>query len=99
MTEIVPNMDTGGVSRRPPYEPTSGYADPVATTYAYADRARDHGAELFLPRPRSPEWLRQEAEITGVETDRGLISTPAAVVATGPWCNRLATLLWESACR
>ena len=36
--------------------------------------------------------------VTGVETDRGLIESPAVVVATGPWCNRGWRLPWESRC-
>lgn len=93
LTKILPNMDTGEVAVGA-YEPASGYADPVATTYGYADRARDHGAEI-LTQTTVTGVAVSGGKITGVETDRGLISTPAAVVAVGPWCNRLAATVGE----
>ena len=93
LAKIVPNMDTDGVALGA-YEPTSGYADPVAATYAYADRARDRGAEI-LTQTTVTGVAASGGRITGVETERGLISTPAAVVATGPWCNRLAVTVGE----
>ena len=93
LAKIVPNMDTAGVALAA-YEPTSGYADPVATTYAYAGRARDHGAEI-LTQTTVTGVASSGGKITGVETDRGLISTPTAVVAAGPWCNRLAATVGE----
>ena len=93
LAKIVPDMETGSVALAA-YEPTSGYADPVATTYAYADRARDHGAEI-LTQTTVTGVAASGGRITGVETDQGLISTPAAVVAIGPWCNKLAATVGE----
>ena len=81
--------------RRRAYEPESGYADPVATTYAYAGRAREHGAEL-LTRTPATGLAASGGRVTGVETACGLIETPAAIVATGPWCNQLAASVEES---
>ncbi len=91
--KIVSNMDTDGTAVAA-YEPTSGYADPVATTYAYAGRALERGAELFT-QTAVTGLATSGNRITGVETDRGLISAPAAVIANGPWCNRLATSVGE----
>ena len=91
--KIVPNMDMEGIALAA-YEPTSGYADPVATTYSYADRARDHGAETFT-QTMVTGLAASGGNLTGVETDRGFISAPAAVIATGPWCNRLAAPVGE----
>ena len=93
LAEIVPNMNTDGVAVGA-FEPISGYADPVATTYAYAGRARDHGAEI-LTQTTVTGVAAPGGKITGVETDRGLISTTAAVAAIGPWCNRLAANVGE----
>ena len=59
LARIVPNMSIDGVAVGA-YEPESGYADPVATTYAYADRARDHGAEILTQTP-----------VTGLATSGG----------------------------
>ena len=94
LARIVPNMSIDGVAVGA-YEPESGYADPVATTYAYADRARDHGAEILTQTPAFG-LATSGGRVTGVETDRGLIATPAVVVTTGPWCNRLAAYVGES---
>ncbi len=45
------------------YEPDAGVADPMATTYCFAQRARDHGVTwhrasvlLCLSRPRAIQW-------------------------------------------
>ena len=55
VAEIVPQANLEGIALGV-YEPTSGYADPVATTYAYANRARDYGAEIVtgVRRQRYP---------------------------------------------
>ncbi len=91
--DIVPNVSLDGVTLGV-YEPTSGYADPMATTYAFAEQAMDHGAEI-----------RTECAVTGiktaggrvvaVETEAGDIETEAVVAATGPWTNKLAAPLGE----
>ena len=94
LTRIVPNVSTDGVAIGA-YEPESGYADPVATTYAFAARARDHGADI-LTRTAVTGLATSGGRVTGVETDRGLIESPTVVVATGPWCNRLAASVGES---
>ena len=76
------------------YEPESGYADPVATTYAYADQARQHGADIFTETPvLSLEVMG--GRVAGVRTARGTIEADAVVVATGPWCNQLAAPMGE----
>ena len=70
------------------WEPESGYANPYLVTTAYAARARELGAEIAT-----------RAEATGIEisggrvqavlTGQGRVETPVAVVAAGPWANRL----------
>ena len=93
LARIVPNIDSSGVAIGA-YEPASGYADPVATTYAYANRAQGHGAEI-LPQTAVTRLAASGGKVTGVETSRGIIEAPAVVVATGPWCNRLAADVGE----
>ena len=44
--ETVPHISTDGVVLGV-YEPNSGYADPMATTYAYAEQAKNGGAEIL----------------------------------------------------
>ena len=93
LPSIVPAIDTDGLAVGA-YEPRSGYADPVATTYAYAERAREHGAEI-LTRTMVAGLTTSSGRITGIVTYGGLIETPAVVVATGPWCNQIATSVGE----
>jgi sarcosine oxidase subunit beta len=66
------------------YEPESGYADPAATTMAYAQRAKDLGASLQLGT-RVESLLVERGQVKGVVTDKGSFQAGAVVVATGPW--------------
>lgn len=91
---IVPNVDRAGVAIGV-YEPKSGYADPVATTYAYADRAREYGAEI-ITEAEVTGLAVSGGKVSGVETSLGLLGARAVVVATGPWCNRLAACVGEN---
>ena len=92
--QMVPQMDTSGIAVCA-YEPEAGYADPVATTYAYADRARDHGAQV-LTRTEVRGLTVSGGRITGVETTSGAIATPTVVVAAGSRSNQLAAQVGES---
>ena len=92
--ELAPGICLDGVALGA-YEPTSGYADPIATTYTFAQRARDLGADIVT-----------DCEVTGfrivggriaaVETEAGPVETNAAVAVTGPWTNRLAGTVGEA---
>ena len=86
-TRIVPQLDVSGISVCG-YEPDAGYADPVATTYAYADRARTLGAEIITQTPVN-ELIVSGGRITAVETAAGRIETDTVVVAAGSRTNRL----------
>ena len=68
VAEIVPQANLEGIALGV-YEPTSGYADPVATTYAYANRARDYGAEIVTGCAVSGIRV-QGGRIVGVDTER-----------------------------
>ena len=61
IAEIVPNLSTEGVALGV-YEPNAGHADPMATTYAFAEQARNHGAEI-----------RTECAVTGIKTAGGRV--------------------------
>ena len=71
------------------YEASSGYADPVQTTEAFANAFADAGGEV---RFRSPcrRLIREGDRITGVETEDGPLSTGAVINAAGPWARYLA---------
>ncbi len=92
--ELVPGISLDGVSVGA-YEPTSGYADPVATTYSFAQRARDLGARV-ITGCNVTGFNVEGGRLTGVQTNAGLIETDAAVAVTGPWSNSLAAPLGET---
>ncbi len=77
------------------YEPDAGHADPVATTYAYAERARDYGAEIHTQTPVLG-LVTSSGKISGVETVSGTIETSTVVAAVGPWCHKLGATVGES---
>ena len=91
--EIVPQVNMDGIALGV-YEPNSGYADPMATTYAYAEQARIHGAEI-LTGCAVTDIKVAGGRVVGVETEDGLIETDAVVAAIGPWVNKLAAPLGE----
>jgi sarcosine oxidase subunit beta len=70
------------------YEPGSGFADPNATTFAFAEAARRLGASIET----GSEALRIVTEggrVAGVETSRGRIAAPVVVAVPGAWAGRL----------
>jgi len=70
------------------YEPGSGYADPSATAYAFADAARRLGVRIETGR-EATRIVTERDRVVGVETDTGRIDTPAVVLAPGAWGRRL----------
>ena len=91
--ELAPGLSLDGVALAA-YEPDAGHADPLATTYAFADRARDLGAEI-VTGCAVRRIVTTGGRVTGVETDEGLVETDAVVAVTGPWVNQLAAPLGE----
>ncbi|MBI5650200.1 MAG: FAD-binding oxidoreductase [Chloroflexi bacterium] len=70
------------------YEPDAGYADPLATTQAFAARAKEWGAE-FRTGTLVKSIRVEHHRVTGVETTTGMIETMNVVVMTGAWSERL----------
>ncbi len=93
LADIAPGINTEGLAVGA-YEPGSGYADPVATTYAYADRGQEHGVEI-LTQTAVTGLATSGERVTGVETVAGPMATSTVVVATGPWCKQLAASVGE----
>ena len=92
--QVVPQVSLEGVTMGL-YEPKSGHADPMATTYAYAEQARNRGAEILTGC--AVTGIRVAGgRVVGVDTDDGPIEADAVVAATGPWVNRLAAPLGET---
>ena len=92
--KIVPQVSLDGVAMGL-YEPNSGHADPMATTYAYAEQARNRGAEILTGCAVTGISVAG-GRVVGVETEDGPIEADAVVAATGPWVNRLAAPLGET---
>jgi sarcosine oxidase subunit beta len=70
------------------YEPTSGWADPVATTRSLAAAARDRGAEI-REGVTVTAIAHAGGRITGVETTEGAIGCSTVILAAGPWTQSL----------
>jgi len=83
MQELEPHISVEGIAAAA-YEPESGYADPAATTTAYAGRAKALGARLQLGT-RVQALQIEGGRATGVLTDKGAFPAGAVVVAAGPW--------------
>jgi len=80
--------DLAGVA----YEPESGYADPSATTFAFAYGARDLGAKIF----QGAEVIDIKVEhgkVASVVTKEMEISTRLVVNAAGPWARRVGRMV------
>jgi sarcosine oxidase subunit beta len=78
---VVPQLNTEGV-RMATYCPSDASANPFLTTLAYANAAKRLGVqvELFNPVRRV---LTEGGKVTGVETERGVISAPLVVNVAG----------------
>jgi sarcosine oxidase subunit beta len=72
--------DVGGAA----WEADSGFADPVATTYALAEAARRRGATILTGCPATAIAV-EHGRVTGVATTAGRISAPVVVAAPGAW--------------
>jgi sarcosine oxidase, subunit beta len=87
LTEISPDLRVDDVGAAA-YEPGSGFAEPNATTFAFAAAARRLGATIET----DCEALRIVTEggrVAGVETSRGRVTTPVVVAVPGAWACRL----------
>jgi sarcosine oxidase subunit beta len=71
------------------YEPDTGVADPMATTYCFARSARDHSATI-REGVTVTHILAQQGKVTGVRTVDGDIRAPIVVLAANVWSRRLA---------
>ncbi|HET7875288.1 MAG TPA: FAD-binding oxidoreductase [Methylomirabilota bacterium] len=70
------------------YEPGSGYADPNATAFAFAEAARRLGATIET-HTEARRVVTERGCVVAVETERGRIDTPIVVLAPGAWAQRL----------
>ena len=87
IAEIAPDLNldnvVGGI-----FEPSSGFVDPVKTTRNVVERAKQWG--LTVSEGIGATGVRlTDSRVTGVETEDGVIETPVAVNAAGPWGRRI----------
>ncbi len=86
-TQLDPELqlaDVGGVA----WEPAAGYADPHATTFAFAEAASKLGGEFRLDTPVL-ELLADAGRIKGVRTAQGEIHAGQVLLAGGAWARQL----------
>jgi len=79
--EIIPHMDESKIVSAS-FCPRDGHLNPFHTTQAYADAAVRLGVKLM--KYTTVTGIRVEnGKVTGVDTDKGFISTPVVVNAAG----------------
>ncbi|MBI2868973.1 MAG: FAD-binding oxidoreductase [Chloroflexi bacterium] len=89
--EMMPQVDMSDLAAAA-YFDEAGNCDPVATTFAYAKRARDLGVTIY-----------EETEVTGIKvsggkvrsvvTSRGEIAAPVVVNAAGYYSGRIGKMV------
>jgi glycine/D-amino acid oxidase-like deaminating enzyme len=87
MRELAPMLAVEG-DESFAYESESGYADPYSVTLGFANRAREMGARVQDGTNVSGIEVTG-GKVTAVLTADGRIETDVAVVAAGPWSDRL----------
>ncbi len=70
------------------YEPDTGVADPMATTYCFAQQAREHGASIREGVTVNSILTSGEC-VTGAQTSQGDIQSPIVIVAANVWSGAL----------
>jgi sarcosine oxidase subunit beta len=85
--ERIPGLEVGDVGAVA-WEADSGFADPAATAFAFAEAARVRGARIETG-VQALRVLTEGDRITGVETSAGRISAPKVVLAPGAWATPL----------
>jgi sarcosine oxidase subunit beta len=74
------------------YEPDSGYADPSATAFGFAARARQLGVAVQTGI-EATAIVTDKDRVVGVETTDGAIATDTVVLANGAWAPPLLARL------
>ena len=84
LRRIDPNVNLDGVALAA-YEPHSGYADPVATTHAFAEAARRAGAHFHLRTPVASIRTRAARALGAMDAAGRFHEADALCLVTGPW--------------
>lgn len=70
------------------WEPGSGHGDGAGVANDFLERAREMGA-VYRSQTRATGFRVEGGRVTGVQTDRGEVSAPVVIAATGPWSRPL----------
>ncbi|HVQ00028.1 MAG TPA: FAD-binding oxidoreductase [Candidatus Thermoplasmatota archaeon] len=93
ITDVVPILDVKGMKAiGATFCPTDGHANPFRTTFAYADAARNFGAEFHTHTTVTGLTMAQKC-IRGVVTDNGTIKTEMVVNAAGVDSKSIAQMV------
>jgi sarcosine oxidase, subunit beta len=84
---MVPGLELADVGAAA-WEADSGFADPAATAFAFAEAARVRGARIETG-VEAQRIVVEGGRVTGVETSAGRIATGAVVLAPGAWSTPL----------
>jgi sarcosine oxidase subunit beta len=87
LREIQPGINTDDIGAAA-YEPDSGFADPNATAYAFAEAARALGVQIWT-HCEATGIVVEDGSVAGVETTRGRIATRNVIAAPGAYANQL----------
>jgi glycine/D-amino acid oxidase-like deaminating enzyme len=87
LARIVPDWNVDDVPLAA-WEPGSGYGDGAGVANDFLERAREMGA-VYRSQTRATGFRVEGGRVTGVATDRGEVSAPVVVAATGPWSRPL----------
>jgi sarcosine oxidase subunit beta len=87
LREIQPGINVEDVGAAA-YEPESGFADPNATSYAFAMAAERHGARIWT-HCEATEIVTEGGKVVAVETTNGRIDTLNVILAPGAYATRL----------
>jgi len=88
--KIVPDLDISRL-KGATFCPKDGTAYPFAVVWGYARACHRKGVRVFI-RTAVTGVDSVDGRVTGVQTDRGTISTPLVVNCAGPWARHLAGL-------
>ena len=88
---LFPPMSTDGVLGAA-YLPSDGYIDPSQLTFALAEGARRRGASVYT-NTRVTGIVVEHGEVSGVETDRGIIETGTVINAGGMFAREIGALV------
>jgi sarcosine oxidase subunit beta len=85
--EILPGCEVGDVGAAA-WEADSGFADPAATAFAFAQAAANRGATIETG-VEALRVLTRGSRVVGVDTTAGPIESPRVVVVAGAWARPL----------